>query len=63
MDALRRHDLEVARSLPAGAKLAEALQMMATGVRFKRAGLKARCPAATEAELDAWVKAWLEHRE
>jgi hypothetical protein len=59
MDPLRQDDLERARATPPGEKGRQALEAMATGVRLKRAGLRARHPQATEAELDKLLERWL----
>lgn len=59
MDPLRQDDLERARQTPPVAKLRQALEAMAMGIRLKRASLRHR-PKATEAELDAMLRAWLE---
>lgn len=41
-------------------KLRQALEAMATGIRLKRVALARRHPTATEDELDAMLRAWLE---
>jgi Rv0078B-related antitoxin len=60
VDPLRRHEIEEARRKSPGEKLAEALEMMATGIRLKRAGLKLQHPTASEEEIDRMLQAWLE---
>lgn len=61
MDPLRRDDVERARETPPGEKLSQALEMMAAGIRLKRAALEARHPGATDDEIDLLVRAWLEN--
>jgi hypothetical protein len=60
MDSLRRDDIERARTTPPGEKLSQALEMMAAGIRLKRASLRAKSPGASDDELDQLVRAWLE---
>ncbi len=60
MDPFRRHDVALARQKTAGQKLAEALEMMRTGIHLKRVALRRAHPAASEQDLDAMVQAWLE---
>ena len=59
MDRLRRDDIEQARRLTPEQKAAQALEMMRAAVRLKRAGLRARYPDETEAEIDGRVREWL----
>ena len=44
MDSLRRDDVERARATPEGEKLSQGLEMMAAGIRLKRAALATRHP-------------------
>ena len=60
MDPLRKDDLERARATPPATKLRQALEAMATGIRLKRVALRRRHPDASEAEVDAMLRAWLE---
>jgi hypothetical protein len=60
MDALRRDDIERARTTSLEEKARQTLEMMRTGVRLKRAGLRARFPSATPEEIEAMVQRWLE---
>lgn len=60
VDRLREDDLERARRTPPATKLRQALQAMATGIRLKRVALRKRHPSATDEELDAMLRAWLE---
>ncbi len=59
MDILRRDDIERARRTPPDEKLLQALEMMQVGIELYRAGLRARQPTATEAEIDEAVRRWL----
>lgn len=47
------------RGLTATEKLLQALDMMATGLRWKRAALARQHPAASPHELDALYQQWL----
>ena len=59
MDALRRDDLERARSTPPGEKLRQALQLMELGIALQRRKLRAADSAASEEEIDARLLAWM----
>ncbi len=60
MNFLRQDDLERARQTPPATKLRQALEAMATGIRLKRVSLRRRHPNASEEELAAMLRAWLE---
>lgn len=59
MDALEQGDIHIARTTDPGEKLAQALRMMATGLRMKRAGLVREFPDASEDEIERRFVAWL----
>jgi hypothetical protein len=59
MDALEQNDIEVSRRTPPAEKLAQALELMAAGIRLKRAALRTAHPNASEAEIDAAMERWL----
>lgn len=59
MDPLRRDDIEQARRATPEEKARQALEMMRSAVRLKRAGLRARYPDETEAEIERRVDEWL----
>ena len=59
MDALETSDLELALRLTPEEKLLQALEMMQTGFRWKRATLRAAHPAASEAEIDIALEQWI----
>jgi Rv0078B-related antitoxin len=59
MDALRKDDIEIARTTPPAEKLRQALQMVETGIRLKRAGFRERHPAATPEQIEAMLQQWL----
>jgi hypothetical protein len=59
VDRLAQDDIDEARKAPPEVKLTRALDMMAAGMRFKRAALALQHPGATDAELDAMLHAWL----
>lgn len=63
MDALRADDVERASTTSPASKLRQALAMMETGFALHRAGLRARFPAATDAEIDAMFARWLSYDE
>jgi hypothetical protein len=59
VDPLLQDDIEVSQRTDPSEKLAQALEMMATGVRIKRAALRAAEPGASENEIDAMLERWL----
>lgn len=59
MDTLEQSDIEFARNTSAEVKLAQALQMMAEGLRLKREQLRRDNPSADAAELEKLYFAWL----
>ena len=59
VDPLRRDDIEQARRATPEEKARQALEMMRAAVRLKRAGLRARHPEESEAEIDRRVRDWL----
>lgn len=63
MDLLRRDDLERARRTAPSEKLVQAVELMSLGIELRRAGIRARNPAATEAEVEEELRRWLEQRD
>ena len=63
MDALRRDDIERARATPPEEKARQALEAMRTGIRLKRAALRARDPEASSEEIERRLQLWLERNE
>ena len=59
MDALRKDDLERARSTAPGEKLRQALELMQLGIELQRRRLRAADPSASEVEIDARLLAWM----
>jgi hypothetical protein len=59
MDRLVRNDIELSQSTDPAEKLAQALEMMATGIDLKRAALQTAQPSATEGEIEAQLEQWL----
>jgi len=59
VDPLRRDDIEQARRATPEEKARQALEMMRAAVRLKRAGLRARHPDESEADIDRRVREWL----
>lgn len=59
VDALEAHDRELANELTPSAKLAQALEMMRTGIRLERSALRRQYPEADEADIDRRLAAWL----
>lgn len=58
-DALDEDDLQVSRRDAPAKKLAQALDMMETGIRLKRAALAHAHPEATAEELNRAMLRWL----
>jgi hypothetical protein len=63
MDALRRDDLERAKATSPAERARQALEAMRTGIRLKRAGLRARFPDASSEEIEERLQRWLERRD
>lgn len=59
MDPLRADDIARARATPPEVKLAQGLDMMATGIRLKRAALRHRFPDESEDRIDERMRRWL----
>ena len=59
MDALRQHDIESSRSAEPGEKLAQAIELMTTGIRLKRMALQRARPDADAQEIERAVEEWL----
>lgn len=59
VDALRKDDLERARSTAPGEKLRQALELMQLGIDMQRRRLRAADPTASEMEIDARILAWM----
>lgn len=59
LDPLKRSDIELSRRTPPAEKLAQALQLMQTGILLKRAALRARAPLASSDEIEARIEQWL----
>jgi hypothetical protein len=59
VDALLENDVEIAGATPPGEKLAQAIELMESGLRQKRANLRRTMPDASEAEIDAAFERWL----
>jgi hypothetical protein len=59
MDRLLADDIERSQKTDPAQKLAQALDMMATGIRLKRAVLRAAQPGASESDIDAQLERWL----
>lgn len=60
VDPLRRDDVERARATSPEERARQAFDAMRTGVRLKRAALRARDPGASGEEIEARVRRWLE---
>lgn len=59
MDRLTEHDLALSRETPPAAKLQQALQLMATGIRLRRAALRRESPESPASEIQRRLEAWL----
>ena len=55
MDALERSDIDFARRATPAQKLAQALEMMTTGLRLKREQLRREHPGVDDALYLAWL--------
>ena len=60
VDPLRSDDIERARATSPEERARQALEMMRTGIRLKRAALAVRHPSCSPEELDALLQRWLE---
>ena len=63
MDRLRHDDIERARRTPPEVRAAQALEAMRVGIHLRRAALRARHPAETDAEIEARLRRWLARDE
>lgn len=59
MDSLAQHDLELARQTSPAEKLAQALELMETGIRLKRAALRNERPHDSDDEIEKAMAQWL----
>jgi hypothetical protein len=59
VDRLRRDDIERARRTPPAEKARQAFELMRTGIALKRAGIRARRPEVSEAEIEEELRQWL----
>ncbi len=59
VDPLTQHDIALSQQVPPAAKLAQALELMETGIRLKRAALRVLHPEATAGEIDQALERWL----
>jgi hypothetical protein len=60
MDALERDDIDLARRTPPAERARQLLELMRVGFRLKRAALRARHPAAADAQIESLFRAWLD---
>jgi hypothetical protein len=60
VDVLRRDEIELARRTPPAERARQALEMMRTGFRLKRAALRARYRDESEEQIEARFRLWLE---
>ncbi|MCC6873346.1 MAG: hypothetical protein IT378_03475 [Sandaracinaceae bacterium] len=60
MDPLREDDVRQMRETPPAEEARQALEMMQTGIRLKRAALRARHPSASDEQIEAKLQAWLD---
>ncbi|MFT7625180.1 MAG: hypothetical protein ACI9WU_004371, partial [Myxococcota bacterium] len=63
VERLRRDELDRASAVPSNVRAAQALDMMATGIRLKRVALRNRHSDAAEGEIDRMLRAWLLQRD
>ena len=59
MDALRKDDLESSRVVSPTEKLAQALELMETGLLLKREAIERSLPDADEEAIERALEAWL----
>ncbi|MEO8902823.1 MAG: hypothetical protein ABI488_12350 [Polyangiaceae bacterium] len=59
MDALEANDRQLAQELSPAQKLAQALELMSSGIRLKRRNLERQFPRADEAEIEQLLTVWL----
>ena len=59
VDALEADDRQMARQHSPAQKLAQALELMSSGIQLKRSNLKRQFPHADEAEIERLLTAWL----
>ncbi len=59
MDTLERDDIERSRTTPPEAKLSQALEMMAAGLRLHRSKLEREHPDANAEEIERMFTDWL----
>jgi len=59
VDLLLENDIETSRAASPEEKLAQAVELMETGIRLKRAALRHALPEATELEIDGALERWL----
>lgn len=59
MDALEQSDIDFARRATPEQKLAQALQMMAEGLRLKRQQIRREHPSLSDHELEKLYLEWL----
>jgi hypothetical protein len=59
VDPIRRDDIERARRASPSEKARQALEMMRLGIALYRAGIRARRPLASEADVDEELHRWL----
>jgi hypothetical protein len=60
VDPLTRDDIERMRATPPEVKARQAFDAMRTGINLERASLRVRHPDASEADIEAMLRAWLE---
>jgi len=56
MDPLRQDDIALARAASPAERARQVLDAIDTGIRLKRAALRARVPHATEEEIDTQLQ-------
>lgn len=59
VDALERDAIERTRQTPPEERARQTLELMRTGYRLKRAGLRARHPAESEEQIEQRFRRWL----
>ena len=59
VDRLLAADIQEIRSTPPAIKLAQALEMMRTGIRLKRVSLAQQNPKSTAEEIERMLDEWL----
>jgi hypothetical protein len=59
VEPFAEHDARLSRETPLAEKLVQALELMQTGISWKRAALQRQNPEASATEIDSMLRDWL----